>query len=384
VERELEFAVADSVGSLFKRRKVKPAHTHTECLNCGAHLYGQYCHGCGQSADDHHRSILHLTWEAIEGFTHLDGRLAQTLPALLFKPGALARDHIEGRRTRHVPPFRLFLICLLIFMFSMEAAVHRELGKPPPKSGEQAAAQVAKEEAARAEAAKAEVAKTSIAAKVAATIAQKAVRDAQQGSPTATGAAGVVQAQMQAKPQAQPGQAKAKSDDHEDDNVVVMTPGGQVLGSTVVRHKHHSAFELWLKAHIQRAAANREFYVSLVFEWGHRLAVVMLPILAGLLTLLYVYKRKFYVYDHLLVSMQYLSFCFLLWAAVGASPAWLAGLLFIPATIWTPVNLYMTLRGAYGSSVIGAGLKALFLWGSTMGLFLSLLIALLTLALNQI
>ncbi len=375
MDKELELAVADSVASLFKRRRVKPAHTHATCLNCGATLHGPYCHGCGQSADDHHRSILHLTWEAIEGFTHLDGRLANTLPALLFRPGGLARDHIEGRRTRHVPPFRLFLICLLIFMFSMEAVVHREMGKPPPhKSGAQAAAQAAKVEVA-----KADVAAT-VAATVASRVAQKAARNvAEQGSPTAVAAVAATKAGLH---------ANAKTDD-DDDDAGVVKPGDEAFANAVSaaaagRHKHKSPFNAWLKAHLQRAAANQEYYVNIVFEWGHRLAVVMLPILAGLLTLLYIYKRKFYIYDHLLVSMQYLSFCFLLWAAVGASPAWLANLLFIPAAIWTPVNLYMTLRGAYGSSILGAGLKALFLWISTMGLFLTLLIGLLALALNQV
>lgn len=63
------------------------ALTPTDCLNCGARLYGRHCHVCGQGADDHHRAIGHLVWEMIEGFTHLDGRLARTLPALLFRPG---------------------------------------------------------------------------------------------------------------------------------------------------------------------------------------------------------------------------------------------------------------------------------------------------------
>ena len=73
------------------------------------------CHVCGQSTDDQHRSIWHLAWEGIEGLTHLDGRLGQTLPPLFLNPGKLARDHFEGRRARHVPPFRLFLITLLVF-----------------------------------------------------------------------------------------------------------------------------------------------------------------------------------------------------------------------------------------------------------------------------
>jgi hypothetical protein len=114
------------------------------------------------------------------------------------------------------------------------------------------------------------------------------------------------------------------------------------------------------------------------------LAVLMLPILAGLLTVLYVYKRQFYVYDHLVVSMQYMSFCFLLWAFVAILPKPLNGWLFWPALAWTPVNLFMTLRGAYGSSRVGAAGKALFLWLATLFLFSVLLVGLLALALNQV
>ena len=93
----------------------------TLCPNCGTELQGFYCHVCGQSAPRH--APLHLASDVggDRGFTHLDGRLGQTLPPLFFNPGKLARDHVEGRRARHVPPFRLFLISLLIFMFVLEA-----------------------------------------------------------------------------------------------------------------------------------------------------------------------------------------------------------------------------------------------------------------------
>ena len=47
------------------------------------------------------------------------------------------------------------------------------------------------------------------------------------------------------------------------------------------------------------------------------------------------------------------------------------------------MNLYLILRGAYGSSIVGAVGKALFLWVSTMTLFATLLVGLLVLALNQ-
>ena len=121
----------------------------------------------------------------------------------------------------------------------------------------------------------------------------------------------------------------------------------------------------------------------LVFEWMHRLAVLLLPILAALLTLVYVYKKRFYVYAHLVVSMQYLSFCFLLWGLEWAMPDPVQGWLFWPALLWTPFNLYLILRSAYGSSRLGAGVKALALWASTVTTFALLLTALLVWTLDR-
>ncbi|WP_158916039.1 DUF3667 domain-containing protein [Caulobacter sp. S45] len=337
MSKELEFAAADSVAALTRRgRAAKPSHTHTECLNCDAPLQGPYCYDCGQNADDHHRSIVHLIWEAIEGFTHLDGRLARTLPALLLRPGKLARDHIEGRRTRHVPPFRLFLICLLLFMFALEAVVHREIGEGRHTPAQNAAAGASMQKA-----------RTSLARTVVTHAADK-VEHVSKGS------------------------------------VKVEVMDSAQIQSTLARNPPHDPLGRWMSEHIGRAVQNHEFYLMLVFEWAHRLAVLMLPILAGLLTVLYVYKRQFYVYDHLVVSMQYMSFCFLLWAFVAILPKPLNGWLFWPALAWTPVNLFMTLRGAYGSSRVGAAGKALFLWLATLFLFSVLLVGLLALALNQV
>src|SRR5215472_15451851 len=121
--KELEIAAAAAVGGLVNPTGTE--QTHTSCRNCGATLAGPYCHTCGQPADDHHRSILHLTYEVIEGLTHLDGRIATTLPALLFRPGRLAGDYVGGRLSRHIPPFRLFLVSLLIFMLSLEFVVNQ-------------------------------------------------------------------------------------------------------------------------------------------------------------------------------------------------------------------------------------------------------------------
>jgi hypothetical protein len=316
MDKILELAAVDAAAAEAGHgATAQPAHTHADCLNCDARLHGRYCHACGQSSDDHHRSIVHLMWEAVEGFTHLDGRLAKTLPALLFRPGRLARDHIEGRRMRHVPPFRLFLITLLVFMFAAETVV----------KGAHTHTQSAE--------------------------TKKVLQSYQVGGQKV---------------------------------VVLHAADTTEIKDAVARGDIRSPFGRWLEAHIGRAASNREFYLMLVFEWAHRLAILMLPILAGLLTLLYAYKRQFYVYDHLVVSMQYLSFCFLLWAVMWVLPSPVQGWLMLPAIAWTPFNLYLILRTAYGSGRIGAGVKALFVWTATVVGFGALTVGLLVFALNQV
>ena len=89
---DLETGAVDSAASFIRPKKKPFNHKGEPCKNCGTALEGWYCYSCGQNADTHHRSILHLIWEAIEGMFHLDGRLANTLPLLLFKPGVLAKD----------------------------------------------------------------------------------------------------------------------------------------------------------------------------------------------------------------------------------------------------------------------------------------------------
>jgi Protein of unknown function (DUF3667) len=86
------------------------------CANCGAPLGGKYCSECGQRHHDvplHH--FGHFLGEAFEDLTHADSRLWQTLLALLFRPGFLTREFLEGHRARYLPPVRLYLVVSVIF-----------------------------------------------------------------------------------------------------------------------------------------------------------------------------------------------------------------------------------------------------------------------------
>ena len=88
------------------------------CENCAAALVGPYCSECGQRHHEHPvHSFWHFLQEATEDLTHADSRLWLTLRALLFRPGSLTREFLDGRRARYLPPVRLYLVVSLLFFF---------------------------------------------------------------------------------------------------------------------------------------------------------------------------------------------------------------------------------------------------------------------------
>lgn len=85
------------------------------CLNCGTPLRGQYCGQCGQRARSRLISLWELVRDAFGDLFEIDSRLWQTLIPLLFRPGKLTADYLQGRRARFMPPFRSYLVLSLLF-----------------------------------------------------------------------------------------------------------------------------------------------------------------------------------------------------------------------------------------------------------------------------
>jgi hypothetical protein len=108
------------------------------CANCGTPLAGEFCHLCGQRAGHLHLGFREFFHEAFHELAHFDGKILLTLKTLLFRPGVLTREFIEGRRAQYITPVRLYLVVSAIFFFL--AATHgRDTGLiqfgsgPPPK-----------------------------------------------------------------------------------------------------------------------------------------------------------------------------------------------------------------------------------------------------------
>ncbi len=339
------------------------------CANCGAALQGFFCHHCGQSADRHHRSLPHLIWEAIESLFHLDGRLSRTLPDLFFRPGRLARDYMEHRVARHVPPFRTFLVALLIFIFAAEHATH-EVSEANARSAQRQAAALATPQGRSAEAARIRLE----AAQDRANDLREAAGDRLDDLKDPDEKRGRVEARYAAE--------RAKIDARyafELDKASRVAAGLPPRPAPAPTGRNR-----WLKTALRKATANPDYYLTLLFTWGHRAAVLLLPIVGLSLALVYRNKPQYFIYDHLLVAMNLLSFAFLANALGFLLPLplviWWLGLV----AIWTPVNLFQTLRGGYCSSVLGATLKTLVVWITTVTAFGALLLGLLVFTLTQL
>lgn len=87
------------------------------CSNCETPLKGPVCHSCGQDSDILQRPFWNHVLEILDGQLGVDGKLWRTLPPLMFRPGHVTRQYLSGVRARYVQPFRLYIFASFVFLF---------------------------------------------------------------------------------------------------------------------------------------------------------------------------------------------------------------------------------------------------------------------------
>jgi hypothetical protein len=294
---EIEAAAADGIGSFFRRKPTHALPIGTPCPNCETPLQGPWCHACGQKGEEFHRSIGHLVAEAFEGLTHFDGRLWQTLPDLARNPARLTRNFLDGHRVPQIPPFRLFLIVVVLVFFTGGLTQNGQTRVDIPKSGEK----------------------------------------------------------------------------------VLVAPGAKltIQQGDLEAAKRRGPAQRWLIEHGQAAMKDPEAFERSFHDWAHRLAILALPMAAGLLGLLYAFpRRRFYLFDHLIFSMHSLSFMGLLFSLSGLLSLAIGGWA-QPLLLAAPVHLFLHMRGVYGGGVFVtlARMLALLLGGVFAGGFIIMVVA---------
>lgn len=333
-----------------KQKRAMPARG-AACLNCGVKLKGPFCHDCGQDSDLKRRPFFKLIVDALDSMFEWDGRLMRTIPLVFFRPGLLARDYLEGRVVRHMPPFKTFFIALIVLLFGYEFFASRPAVMGPdaptqavalPKDYRLSQAEIIGKTAARHRAGR----------------LMQAYIDREKAL-----AAGTAPAQAEAEYRARA--AAAEKVFKRQSEVMDMWISGKFGALTAEDFRGSGGIrgeQSDVERRLEKAFANPDQFMALALAWAHRLAILLLPIMAFALGLVYVRQRRFLMVDHFTVAMVMLTFVFFTSAVTLFLPPalsrWFSGLLFI----WSFINLFQILRGAYGSSIVGALLKSLFIW----------------------
>ena len=107
-----------------ERHKLK--YRSTQCLNCYHPLdkSDEYCPNCGQLNSTKKLAFNDFFNEFFAGIFAYDSRFYRTLGILLFKPGKISKDYIEGKRVRYANPYRFYLSASIIF-FLLWSSTHQ-------------------------------------------------------------------------------------------------------------------------------------------------------------------------------------------------------------------------------------------------------------------
>ncbi len=92
-----------------------PERKEKDCLNCGATIYGRYCHVCGQENVVPKETFWGMFLHFFYDITHFDSKFFETVKDLVFRPGFLSKEFIKGRRASYLHPVRMYVFTSAIF-----------------------------------------------------------------------------------------------------------------------------------------------------------------------------------------------------------------------------------------------------------------------------
>ncbi len=138
----------------------------------------------------------------------------------------------------------------------------------------------------------------------------------------------------------------------------------------MIMDKNDEAASSWLEQRIKKAIDDPERFKLILEQWSERFAFLTLPLATGLLSLLFMFQRRFFVFDHAIFSLHSLSAVGLLLILALALAGPTNGHSFIVLAV-APLHLFMHMRGVYGTGIIGTLVRMLVLFlASSLGLSL--------------
>ena len=88
------------------------------CRTCGNSMEGKFCSNCGEKQfNENDYTVKKFVNQTIDIFTHFDGKFFLSIKYLLFYPGKLTRDYLNGRRVKLMKPLQMYILIALFFFF---------------------------------------------------------------------------------------------------------------------------------------------------------------------------------------------------------------------------------------------------------------------------
>jgi hypothetical protein len=333
-----QLADAALLGAAFERGGKGSQHHEAQCGNCGTALEGRYCHACGQRGHVH-RSVLHLIEEFFHGLFHLDGKIIRTAPLLLFRPGALTRRYLEGQRVRFVTPIGMFLFTIFLMFFAVATIDADQVAHPEASMPAAAHAQVKQD----IEGAKQEI-KTNLKGDAATLGAVENALDTAEKTADAT-------------PTEEKKGDAAKEDDDDVEHMFEHPLGfdWRAISKKLSQKKGITSLGPEVEHRIRASLADPDLLVFKLRSAASEFSFLLVPASVPFLWLMFFWKRRVYLFDHVIFSLHSLSFMALFVTLV------IVGLEFhIAQRVWfwaflvPPVHMFFHLRGTYRLGIFGA------------------------------
>ena len=344
MEHDIEAAGLGAAGGLSKGSH-HPVTSGQPCENCGTVVPDRFCSACGQLASSFHRPVWELVTESVADMFALDGRLLRSLPLLMFRPGRMTRNYLDGKRARYVPPFRMFLLASVIFfltIFTMNDQQHWFEGwhfEAPTGGGTDFSLSAPEEAASPSPADQLD--------------SESVTADA--SLPTGIKFSDIMLAEGTIDREKL--HAMIRQQARED-----ITPA-ELQAGLLAADKAAKVYE------------NQDRFGVRLRQWAPRFSLLFLPVFALLLTFMYVWRRKTYVFDHLVAGLHFQTFLYILGTTLLLFAAALPELAYcVPIVVFlaTFIYLYRMLRVIYGSGRIASLLGATFLLNLSIILLASL------------
>ncbi len=347
--------IGDIAQGALTARAVEPSHGegsdgHTAeaaCLNCGTVLIGSHCHACGQAAHVH-RTLGAFFHDLLHGVFHFEGKIWRTIPLLVWKPGKLTREYIDGRRASYVSPIALFLFCVFL-LFAVVKSASFDFGDAADVdvNGKHIVGLDANlKEIERLEAERIKLVKAGQPT--------DALDGEIEGRKSGIAAIRKLNDPVSLEEAAAAAQAKTNK---------------PILQSDIPA----------LNAVFKQASENPQLAIYKLQSNAYKFAWALIPLSVPFVWLLFAFKRRFHVYDHTVFVTYSLCFMMLLVSVLTGLRALGLPVLAVGLNLIPPLHIYKQVRHTYGLTRLSAAWRTLSLCGYALvalTLFLALMVGL--------